>query len=180
MDPRLAAVFVAASHPVAAGGEREKTPTAVAATGQTLSGPQAADIVWALGLLQWIPPDDGRRRLAQLVELVERTASSKRGIEEGHITNVLWALERLEISAPPPTETKRATEEAQAGGVEETAKATVGEGPLATAEVGLDGEGEAGDTWEGSRAVRELRRRVESLPFRAIPSLFKVRDVNSE
>ena len=167
---------MAASSPVAAGGE----PKAPAATSPSLSGPQAADIVWALGLLQWCPPGrGGRRRLAQLVELVAQTARSKRGIEEGYITNVLWALERLEISVPP-TDEARATGAAQAGRVAETTEAMVGEGLLTELEVGMDGEGEAGDaTWEGSRAVRELRSRVEGLPFQAIPSLFKVRVLNA-
>lgn len=176
MDPRLTAVFMAASSPVAAGHE----PQAPATTSQSLSGPQASDIVWALGLLQWCPPGSGgRRRLAQLVKLVAQAASSKRGIEEGYITNVLWALERLEISVPK-TEKVKATREAEARGVEETAEAMIREEAIATAEVGVDGEGGAGDTaWAGSRAVWELRRRVENLPFRAIPSLFKVGAVNT-
>lgn len=163
---------MAASSPVAAGDEQE----APAATGRALSGPQAADIVWALGLLQWCPPGGGsRRRLAQLVELVAQTASSKRGIEEGCITNVLWALERLEVSVPPMMEKERATVDAEeAGRVVDAAKAAVGEESLATAEVGAGREDEVGDAWEGSRAVWELRRRVGNLPFRAIPSLFKV------
>ena len=161
VDPRLTAVFMAASSPVA-GGDEPKAPAATPS--QVLSGPQAADIVWALGLLQWCPPGGGgRRRLTQLVELVAQTASSKRGIEEGYITNVLWSLERLDISSPPAR-------------VVETTEATMGEESLGAADVGVDSAGEAGDAaWEGSRAVRELRRRVDGLPFRAIPSLFKVR-----
>lgn len=158
------------------------------ATNQALSGPQAADIVWACGLLRWLPTDDdteggdasaggsggdGGRRLAQLVELVARTASAKNGIDGGHVTNVLWALERLGVSAPPADNTeKRATgqQQAEEEGGEDTARGVPREETTATA---WKGEGGGKEAWEGRRAVEELRRRVENLPFRAIPSLFE-------
>lgn len=181
MDPRLKAVFMAASSPAAA-------------TNQALSGPQAADIVWACGLLCWLPADDdteggdvvaaaataaasdsggSSRRLAQLVELVARTASAKSGIDDGHVTNVLWALERLGVSAPPTEITeKRATghqQQAEKGG-EEISRAGPG---VETAAIAGNGEGGGREAWKGNKAVQELRRKVESLPFRAIPSLFE-------
>lgn len=129
--------------------------------------------MWACGLLQWVPCGaDGQARLAQLVEFVARAASSKSGIDDWNVTNVVWALDRLGVAADT-------TSVADVAEVEAAAAVVVpGEGPG-----GKEGEGGVVDAAEdgrgrarhlvGTGAVEELRERVERLPFRAIPSLFE-------
>lgn len=179
-DPRLQALFLAASSPAAGGGETAAEPAG--GTNQALSGPQAADVVWACGLLQWLPADDGgaaaasggHRRLAQLVGLVARAASSETGIDDGHVTNVLWALERLGVStSPAEKQTKKKACEAEAAREAETPITAPGRGAKAAIETEGKGASWGRGAWEGDAAVEELRRRVEDLPFRAIPSLFE-------
>ncbi|CAM9857387.1 unnamed protein product, partial [Hapterophycus canaliculatus] len=207
LDPRLHAVFMAASSPAAVtGGDLAAAAAAAAAGGgggggggggtpaggQALSGPQAADIVWACGLLRWLPVDNaydpegehggrdaagGAGRLRELVELVARAASSSNGIDDGHVTNVLWALERLGVS------TQQAGEETSAGRAEEErgAAAAAGEREVAAAAAAgkehgaVSGVVSSGGrwSWEGNGAMKALRKRVENLPFRAIPTLFE-------
>ncbi|CAN0061635.1 unnamed protein product [Scytosiphon promiscuus] len=194
-DPRLHAVFMAASAPAAIAGDDTAAPApAPAPTGvQALSGPQAADIVWACGLLRWLPQADnfdgpegergghegagGAGRLAGLVRLVARAASSRSGIDDGHVTNVLWALERLGVPTQEVGEEIFAGVAGIAGGAAAaaaTAQEVVPEGDRERGGAG-DGGGSAdgGVLLEGNWAVEELRKRVEGLPFRAIPSLFE-------
>lgn len=155
-DPRLFDIFMAASTSVAAINIPPSPESGIedrrAGGRHALSAPQAADIVWACGLLQWLPGDNGSHvRFAQLVELVARTASSKSGIDDWHTTNVVWALDRLGLAgATAPAES-------------ETTAADEGDSLATENRVG-------GDT---STAVKELREKVESLPFQAIPSLFE-------
>lgn len=197
-DTRLRAVFMAASAPAVTAGDDPRSPAAVAggasSAGQALSGPQAADIVRACGLLRWLPADNaadspegehggrggggGAGRLVDLVELVARAASSRGGIDDGHVTNVLWALERLGIStAQTAKEDSMGTVEggrgaagAAAAAEEEVVAAAREKGRGVAADVVRSG---GRGLWEGNRAVEELRKRVEDLPFRAIPSLFE-------
>lgn len=137
--------------------------------------------MWACGLLQWLPADDdgaaasgGHRRLAQLVALVARAASSETGIDDGHVTNVLWALERLGVSkSPEEKKRKKKACEAEAAREAETPIAAPGRGAKAAVETEGKGGSGGGGVWEGDEAVEELRSRVENLPFRAIPSLFE-------
>lgn len=154
-------------------------PAAGGSTNQALSGPQAADVVWACGLLQWLPADEdgaaasgGHRRLAQLVGLVARAASSETGIDDGHVTNVLWALERLGVSKSP-AEKKEKVCETEPAREAETPIAAPGRGTKAAVETGGEGGSGGRGAWEGDEAVEELRSRVKKLPFRAIPSLFE-------
>lgn len=153
-DPRLLELFMAASAPAAAtntnAGERLR-----------LSAPQVADIVWACGLLRWRPSDE--QRLGQLIELVAKAASSGGGLDGWHVTNVVWALDRLGSPAP-----------AAAGATAAAAR----EEPA----VLLGGENRGTVRGFGG-AVEELRERVARLPFRAIPSLFdglRVEDFRKE
>lgn len=105
---------------------------------------------------------DGQARLARLVEFVARAASSKSSIDDWNVTNVVWAIDRLGVAAEnaveavPPGEGEE-DEEGETGGVAATG-----------------GEGRGGARFlVGTRAIEELRERVERLPFRAIPSLFE-------
>lgn len=100
-DPRLLDLFMAASAPAAQTLQQDLQPqlsrgVVVLASDRRplLSGAQAADIVWACGLLRWLPSDDNR--LEKLLELVARAAESPSGIDGWHITNVVWALDRLD------------------------------------------------------------------------------------
>lgn len=111
-DPKLLDLFMAASAsapaapaPAAATLTDSRPPSAARAGGgaggrHLLSAAQAADIVWACGLLRWLP-DDGNDppRLAQLVELVARAAASTSSFNGWHVTNVVWALDRLQADA---------------------------------------------------------------------------------
>ena len=140
-DPRLLDLFMAASAPAAAMQNRSDAQSPRSKGGDAayssddrplLSGAQAADIVWACGLLQWLPDEGGR--LEHLLKLIALAAASPSGIDGWHVTNAVWALDRL-------------------GGFEpEMARA------------GL---------YRGNKAIEELREKVASLPFRAIPSLFE-------
>ncbi|CAM9860444.1 unnamed protein product [Ectocarpus sp. 12 AP-2014] len=192
VDPRLQALFLAACSPAAADSGETAAEPAPGGTNQFLSGPQAADVVWACGLLRWLPADDdegaaasgGNHRLAQLVALVARAASSEAGIDDGHVTNVLWALERLGVSKPPAEKKKKKkAREAEAAREAETPIAVPGRGAKAAVETEGKGGSGGGGVWEGDEAVEELRSRVENLPFRAIPSLFeglRVEDFRNE
>lgn len=233
-DPRLLDVFLAASAPVATVKvsnspsrlvDRERWIEAGQHSRAELSGPQAADIVWACGLLRWLPGSSGsgsggsggndngdinradfvgvekkgpsvsahlmgRVRLEQLVESVAQSAASHTNDVDGwHVTNVVWAIDRLEAVA-----LQAATERAQ------TAVTPTMRRPNTTERVGPDttkfntfvtvlkengglvdmadsnkGETEeGGGLWAGKNlAVRDLRERAERLPFRAVPSLFE-------
>ncbi|CAM9590120.1 unnamed protein product [Ectocarpus sp. 13 AM-2016] len=182
-DPRLHALFLAASSPATADdGETAAEPPAGGGTNQSLSGPQAADVLWACGLLQWLPADDddgvaasgGHHRLARLVALVARAASSEAGIDDGHVTNVLWALERLGVSKPPAEKKKKKEAcKAEVAREAETPIAAPARGAKAAVETERKGGSNGRGAWEGDEAVEELRSRVENLPFRAIPSLFE-------
>lgn len=144
-NPTLLALFMAASAPAA-------VTTTDPGGRPGLSAPQAADIVWACGLLRWRPSDD--QRLGQLVEIVAKAARSDGDLDGWHVTNVVWALDRLGALAPAASVTVAAARE------EEEEKAVIGGGDRGT-RLGFRG------------ASEELRERVALLPFRAIPSLFE-------
>lgn len=103
-DPRLLDLFMAASAPAASTFPQDLQPQSPRAPGGVavlaadrrplLSGAHAADIVWACGLLRWLPSDGSR--LEKLLELVARTAESPSGIDGWHITNAVWTLDRLD------------------------------------------------------------------------------------
>lgn len=143
-DPRLLDLFMAASAPAA-------VTTTDPGGRPGLSAPQAADIVWACGLLRWRPSDD--QRLGQLAELVAKAARSDGDLDGWHVTNVVWALDRLGALAPAARATVAAARE-------DEEKAVIRGGDRGT---GLGFRG----------AAEELRNRVAVLPFRAIPSLFE-------
>ncbi|CAN0503080.1 unnamed protein product, partial [Ectocarpus sp. 12 AP-2014] len=157
-DPRLQALFLAACSPAAADGGETAAEPAPGGTNQSLSGPQAADVVWACGLLQWLPADDdegaaasgGNHRLAQLVALVARAAYSEAGIDDGHLTNVLWALERLGVSKPPAQKKKNKEAcKAEVAREVETPIAAPGRGAKAAVETERKGGSNGRGAWEG-------------------------------
>ncbi|CAM9162516.1 unnamed protein product [Discosporangium mesarthrocarpum] len=76
-DPRLHDIFMAACAPDAQSKRRHGKAC------------QAADVVWACGLLNWCPDMSA---LYSMVDLAEKQAGE---LQPHHVTNIVWSLDRL-------------------------------------------------------------------------------------
>lgn len=167
-DPHLHELFMIASRPSSSATARDEAKTysdhvdpaedsrlvgtregTARGINPELSPSQAADVLWACGLLQWI---GDYTRLMHLVNVVAEAASSVPGVDGWHITNAVWALDRLGLDRNPAT-----------AAPESSMRWT------ATPPLMFRGSGDA----VGNAAVESLRRKAAQLPFSAIPSLFE-------
>lgn len=167
-DPRLHELFMIASRPSSSATAHDEAKTlsnhvdltedsgligtregTAGGTTPGLSPSQAADMLWACGLLLWI---GDYTRLMHLVDIIAEAASSVPGVDGWHITNAVWALDRLGLDRNPAT------------AAPESSMRWTATPPLMFRR--------SGDAVVNA-AAESLRRKAAQLPFRAIPSLFE-------